>query len=177
MASRRNEIIIAVIGLIGVVFTAVISNWDKMASAASIPSNSAVMSNDINVQLRYFIEISGFRASLEALERQRAERYKVEYKADNDTVNCMLDMSIQTNQLVDIAVNALKNHFTLEEIKELNRINSSPAMANFAAKQPAVSLDLIKGLEDAMERAHRRNLALAGRNKSKAPQGSACPAR
>ncbi|CAI8792560.1 hypothetical protein [Pseudomonas sp. IT-P218] len=171
VASRRNEIVIAVIGLLGVIF----SNWDKISSSVSPASNAPVTSDDINVQARYYIESSGIRASMEALDKARAERYRLEYKADPETINCMLDMGLQNSQLIDIAVTTLKNHFTLEEIKELNRIESSPLMRRVAEKQPAIALDLTKGLQEAADRAHRRNLALAGTNRKKTTQSTACP--
>lgn len=173
--SRKNEIIIAVLGLLGVIFTAVISNWDKLSSPSPVATNSAVVSDDINVQIRYFIETSGFRNAMEALEKQRAERYRLQFKADRDTVDCMLDMSMPTNQLIDIAVDAFRKHYTLEEIKELNRINSTPVMVSLAAKQAAIALDLTKGLEEAAQRMQRRNLALAGRDRTEAQQSAACP--
>ena len=174
-APSRNELIIALIGLCGVIFTGVVSNWDKISFATRTATNSAIVSDDINVQVRYYVETSGFRSGMEALEKQQAENYKREYKADPDTVNCMLDMGLQSNQLVDIAVNALKSHFTVEEMKKLNRINASPIMVRLAEKQPAIALDLVKGVRDAMERAHRRNLAIAGGNRKKDPQSLTCP--
>jgi len=174
-SATRNEIIIAVIGLVGIIFTAVISNWDKLSSPSRTATNSPVVSDDINVQIRYYIETTGFRNALEALEKQRAERYRLEFKADRDTVDCMLDMSIPTNQLVDIAVDAFRKHYTLEEIKELNRINALPAMVSLASKQAAISLDLVSGLEEAAQRMKRRNLALANGNRTKAQQSAACP--
>ena len=175
-APSRNEITIAVIGLLGVIFTAVASNWDKISSTTRSATNSAIVSDDINVQLRYYVETSGIRSGMEALERDRAERYKREYKADPDTVNCMIDMGLPVSQLVDIAINTLKKHFTLEEIKEMNRVNASPVMMRVAEKQPAIAVDLAKGLEEAVERAHRRNLALAGGNRKKQTQSLTCPA-
>jgi hypothetical protein len=177
MASvSRNEIVIALIGFLGVAFTAAVSNWDKISSHGST-SSAPIVSDNIDVQIRYFIETSGFRSAMDALEKQRAERYKLEYKADKDTVNCMLDMSIPPNQLVEITVEAFRKHFTLEEIKELNRINATPAMADFAAKQAAISLDLVSGLEEAAERARRRDMAIARGNKNLVAQSPACPSR
>lgn len=173
--ATRNEIIIAVIGLVGVISTGVFSNWDKLFSPSRTASTSPVVSDDINVQVRYLVETSGFRDAMEALEKQRAERYRLEFKADKDTVDCMLDMSIPTNQLVDIAVAAIRKHYTLEEVKELNRINAMPAMVSAASKQAAISLDLVSGLEEAAQRMKRRNLALAGANRTTTQQSSACP--
>jgi len=175
-SATRNEIIIAVIGLVGIIFTGVISNWDKLFSPSSSATNSPVVSDDINVQARYYIETSGFRTAMEALEKQRAERYRLEFKADKETVDCMLDMSIPTNQLVDIAVDGIRKHFTLEEIKELNRINAMPAMVSAASKQAALSLDLVSGLEETAQRMQRRNQALARANRTTAQQSAACPA-
>lgn len=172
----KSEITIAAIGLVGVIVTAVASNWDKISSPGSNASNPAIASDDINVQLRYYVDSTGLRTSMESLEKARAERYRLQYKADPDTVNCMLDMGLQSSQLIDVAVNALKGHFTLEEIKELNRINASPFMKRVAEKQPAISLDLVKGIEEALERAHRRNVALAGSRRDSGKQSAACPA-
>ncbi len=176
MAVTRNEIIVALIGMAATVSTGLISNWDKITSTAHQPTNPAVLSDDINVQLRYFVETSGLRTSLEAMDKARAERLRLQYKADKDTVNCMQDVRIQNSQLIDVAVEALKGHVTLEEIKELNRINASPAMINFAAKQPAITLDMLHGIEELSERMHRRNLAIAGRNSGNA-QALRCPSR
>ena len=172
-APSRNEIIIAVIGLVGVIFTGVVSNWDKISSASR---NGPIVSDDINVQLRYFAETSGLRESLVALEKANAERLKHQFRADPQTVNCMLDMGPSTNQMMEIAVGSLKNHFTLDEIKELNRINSLPAMVKYAEKQPAITLDLLNGLEEAGERANRRNAAIARSSKKKDADSAACPA-
>jgi hypothetical protein len=173
--NRKSEITIAAIGLVGVIVTAVASNWDKISSPSSA-SNLPIASDDINVQLRYYVESTGLRTTLESLEKAKAERYRLQYKADPDTVNCMIDMGLQSSQLIEIAVNSLKGHFTLEDIKELNRINASPVMKRLAEKQPAISLDLVKGLEEAFERAHRRNIALAGNNRISGKQSVACPA-
>lgn len=173
--ATRNEIIIAVIGLVGVISTGVFSNWDKLFSPSRTAASSPVVSDDINVQIRYYIETTGFRNAMEALEKQRAERFRLEFKADRDTVDCMLDMSVPTNQLIDIAVEAFRKHYTLEEIKELNRINALPAMVSLASKQAAISLDLVSGLEDAAQRVKRRNLALARANRTTAQQSAACP--
>lgn len=173
--ATRNEIVIAVIGLVGVLSTGVLSSWDKVFPPSHTATKSPVVSDDINVQIRYYIETTGFRNAMEALEKQRAERYRLEYKADRDTVDCMLDMSVPTNQLIDIAVDAFRKHYTLEEIKELNRINALPAMVSLASKQAAISLDLVSGLEEAAQRMERRNLALANANRTKAHQSAACP--
>ena len=173
----KNEITIAAIGLVGVIVTAIASNWDKISSSSSNASNSPITTDDFDTQVRYFVESNGLRASMESLERARAERLRLEYKADPDTVNCMLDMGLQTSQLIDIAVNAFKGHFTLEEIKELNRIHASPVMKRLAEKQPAIALDMVKGVEAAFERAQRRNIALAGNNRGRGKQSAACPTR
>jgi hypothetical protein len=68
-------------------------------------------------------------------------------------------------------------HYTLEELKELNRLESSPLMRRVAEKQPAIGLDVIKGIEAAAERARRRNLAIAGGERKVAQQDTACPAQ
>jgi len=165
---------IAVIGLCGVVFTGAVSNWDKISPSTP---NYPVASDDINVQARYYIESTGFRAGLDAVEKARAERYRREYKVSSETVDCMIDMGIPTTQLVDIATNVLKAHYTLEEIKEMNRIASLPIMRKVAERQPAVGLDLVNGIEDAAERARRRNLAIAGGERKVVQQSTACPAQ
>jgi len=168
--SRRNEIIIALIGLIGVA----VSNWDKIFPSAA---NNPVPSGDINVQARYYVESAGLRTGLEAIEKARAERYRREFKLSSETVDCMIDMDIPTTQLVEIATNVLKAHFTVDELKELNRIEATPLMRRVAEKQPAIALDLVKGIEDAAERARRRNLAIAGGERKVVQRDSACPAQ
>ena len=171
--SRRNEIVIAIIGLVGVIFTAVISNWDKISPSTA---NYPVASDDINVQAQYYIESTGLRATLEAFEKARVERYRREYKVSAEEADCMIDLGIPATQLVSIATNVLKAHYTLDELKEMNRIASLPLMRRVTEKQPAIGLDLFKGVEEAAERARRRNLAIAGGERKVAQQSTACPA-
>ncbi|MFG0528980.1 DUF2059 domain-containing protein [Pseudomonas sp. yb_2] len=174
----RKEITIALIGFAGVVLTALLSNYDKIFTGTTTQSNynSEVVNGDINIQLRQLIETSGMRASLEAIEKNRLEQYKAKYKASQEELNCIADVGLQNNQLIDILVEALRKNLSLKDIQELNKFYTSSAMVNYISKQPAITLDMIHGLEEAMARNHRRNIALAGTNRDPKKQtAQSCP--
>jgi len=70
--SRSNEIIIAILGLVGVLATAVISNWDKM-----FPNRGTVAARyegyrptgNFETELRYNLEVTGARKSFEGIPK------------------------------------------------------------------------------------------------------------
>lgn len=173
---HRNEIIIALIGLSGVIFTAVVSNYDKLfqsdsEKAASFPYESV---EDIDMQIRYFVEVSGFRAALDEMQKVAAEKYKLKYGATEAEVNCVLDNQIQNEQLIELFVETMRNHISLEQIKDLNRIYSSESMKSYNKASPLIVRDLINGIDKLYERMHIRNQAVI--RSMKDTNEASCPA-
>ncbi|WAF84549.1 hypothetical protein NRL37_21000 [Metapseudomonas otitidis] len=175
-ASYRNEIIIALIGLAGIIFTALISNYDKIFKNSEPSTNSFPYENidDLDLQLRYFIEISGFRSSMEELKKISAEKYKLKHNISDMVINCIQDNQIQTEQMIELVIKSHKNHITLQQIKELNRLYSSDSMRSYTKSSPLIVRDLLAGLDSIYERMHIRNMAIA--NSSKTNGNDSCPA-
>jgi hypothetical protein len=175
-SAHRNEIIIAVIGLVGVVFTAIVSNYDKLLGVTPEHTSISPYENvdDINMQLRYFIEVSGFRDSLEEMEKVTAEKYKLKYGATDTEINCILDNRIQTEQLIELFVETMKNHMTLQQIKDLNRLYSSETMKSYTESSPLIVREFISGIEKLFERMYVRNQAI--RRSGNSSSEESCPA-
>lgn len=174
--AHRNEIIIALIGLIGVIFTAVVSNYekifdDKPENESSFPYEKV---DDLDMQLRYFIEVSGFRNSMEEMKKVSAEKYKMKHGVSDTVVNCILDNQIQTEQLIELFISAHKNHITLQQVKDLNRLYSSESMKSYSKSSPLIARELLSGIDAIYERMHIRNMAISGANKKQ--NDESCPA-
>ena len=160
---HRNEIIIALIGLLGVIFTAIASNYDKFfVDNKIINKHISPYENieDIGMQLRYFVEVSGFRDSLEEMDRITAEKYKLKYGATNIVVDCILDNRIQKEQLIELFVETMKSHITLEQIKDINNLYSSESMKSYNKSSPLIVRDLVAGIDRLYERMHIRNQSI-----------------
>jgi len=155
----RNEIIIALIGLVGVIFTGVVSNYDKLFVDDISPYENV---DDIEMQLRYYVEISGFRNSLEEMDRVIAEKYRLKHQASELEINCVLDNRIQKEQMIELFVDTFKKHVSLQQIKEMNRFYSTETMKVFNKSSPLVVRDLMAGLDKLHERLYVRNQAIVG---------------
>lgn len=175
-ASYRNEIVIALIGLAGIIFTAVISNYDKLFNDPASTANSFPYEkiDDLDMQLRFFIEVSGFRSSMDELKRVSAEKYKLRHNASDAVINCIQDNQIQTEQMIELFVKVHKNHITLQQVKELNRLYSSESMKSYTKSSPLIVRDLLAGLDSIYERMHIRNMAISGA--ARANSDDSCPA-
>ena len=173
---HRNEIIIALIGLIGVIFTAVVSNYEKIFDEKSENESSFPYEkiDDLDMQLRYFIEVSGFRNSMEEMRKVSAEKYRMKHGASDTVVNCVLDNQIQTEQLIELFISVHKNHITLQQVKDLNRLYSSESMKSYSKSSPLIVRELISGIDAIYERMHIRNMAISGANKKQSDES--CPA-
>jgi len=69
---KKSEVIIAVIGLIGIIITGVLSNWNKLNGAKIITEEYVGynMSDNFETEMRYYYEISGARKTAETLQNQ-----------------------------------------------------------------------------------------------------------
>lgn len=127
-------------------------------------------SDDINVELRRFIELTGLRISLEEAEKDKIQRYKMQYHVSGDVANCMVDVEqIPTSQLVEVAISAIQKHTTLKEIQEMNEFYSTPSMKNYRDKQPLIMKDMTLGMEELSERLQLKSAVVSDR------QGEVCP--
>ena len=130
--SKKNEITIAVIGLLGVLATTALSNWDKM-----FPNPNEIRANYsgyratgvFETELRYFFEVAGLRSWIENTRQQLviAMRNNLikEYPEKAKEINLVLDASLEEAPTIHDIIRKLlpvyRNYYTIEELQELNK--------------------------------------------------------
>lgn len=154
MRNRSNEILIAIIGLVGVLATGVLSNWDKLTSKNPIIQAQAIgyqPTGDFNTEVRYYLEITGMRATIESYTKRYLETSKMELLAErpqdaakiNEYFDTMGQEMIKYDDLVNSLLPVYQKHFTVLEIQELNKFYSTHVMRELVRKGPAVAEDII----------------------------------
>ncbi len=147
--SKKNEITIAVIGLLGVLVTALFSNWDKI-----FPNQNEVRANYsgyrstgvFETELRYLFEVSGQRIMIENLQQQAVIALRnnliIEHPENAKEINLIMDASLEEAPTVDDIIRKLlpiyRNYFTVEELQELNKFYSTEIMQNMIRKTPTL---------------------------------------
>ena len=82
---RKTEIVIAVIGLIGVIATGVLSNWEKIFAKGEVLTatyEGYSPTGNFETEFRYFFEVSGNRAMSEQLQEQIDEKHGELFKTN-----------------------------------------------------------------------------------------------
>ncbi|MFX0115216.1 MAG: DUF2059 domain-containing protein [Candidatus Hodarchaeota archaeon] len=163
--SKKNEIIIAVIGSLGVLATAVFSNWDK-----TFPEKGEIrasysgyrMTGDFETEFRYYVEVSGLRRTLESMQQHLADNLKIELKSEHpehaEEIDAMMNAILEETRFDEIIrklLPVLRKHFTIGEIQELNKFYSTEIMQNMIRKMPLftqeaapIQLELIQEMEE-----------------------------
>ncbi|MHC4269879.1 MAG: DUF2059 domain-containing protein [Planctomycetota bacterium] len=150
--SKRNEITIAIIGLIGIIATGVLSNWDKL-----FPDQKMIQASysgyratgNFETELRYYFEVAGVRSTIENMERQIIENLKVnltaqhpeEAKEIKEILNIVHEETITVDELIKKQLPVYRKHFTIEELQELNKFYSTEIMQNMVMKIPLIAQD------------------------------------
>ena len=150
--SKRNEVIIAIIGLVGVLVTGVLSNWDKL-----FPKDNLVQATysgyrptgNFETELRYYFEVSGVRTMLEAMQEQLTQRTKADlvskFPERARTINTVFDAvtkeAIRLEEVIQELLPVYQKHFSLNEIQELNKFYSTEVMQGMVKKMPLVTQD------------------------------------
>jgi len=149
-AARKNEIIIAVIGVLGVLATAVFSNWDKIFPPSNVvqsPFEGYVPTGDIEVELRYLMEITGgrrlmadYRAAVLESGRKEAEALHKDDPELLAEINKVLEDEGANlyDEALRIYIPVASKYFWLAEIQELNKFYSTPVMRDLMRKQPLI---------------------------------------
>src|SRR5687768_14976479 len=148
----RSEIVIAVIGLFGVLTTAFLSNWDKL-----FPKQNTVHAEysgyrptgNFETELRYFFEVSGLRVVMETQEQQLLQNTRNNLIAQNpkdaEEINRLIeDVSKdapKTEDIIKLFVPIYQKHLTIAEIQELNKFYSTDVMQRMAQKLPLIAQD------------------------------------
>ncbi len=148
----RVKIIIAVIGLIGTVSATVITNWDKLRPK---PEELINPTNDIEIEVRHHLELSGMREMMRAMKARMEQKYRDKYDLTEEELASLVDVSTLGNDFLEVFVEIYKRHLSLEEIRELNRLHSSEIMVTYRKKQMKMIPDLIEETDKLAEKKYK----------------------
>jgi hypothetical protein len=144
---KRSEIIIATIGLIGVLITGVLSNWDKINGNKIVIEEYTGynMTNNFETEMRYYFEVSGTRKNIETMQNQILNNLKIEMHEDSpeDAKETKAVIKLQKEllkELLDKTIRVMipiyEKHFTIAEIQNLNKFYSTKTMQTMLKKMP-----------------------------------------
>lgn len=153
--SKKNEITIAIIGLIGILLTGVLSNWDKIFPDPEVMQIQVNFSGyratgNFETELRYYFEVSGVRAIMENMQQQLANSFKMELTAQypeyveeiDAAMNVALEEAITLDESIKKLLPVYRKYFTVQELQELNKFYSTEIMQNMINKMPLLTQEL-----------------------------------
>ena len=154
-SSTKNQITIALIGLIGVLLTAVISNVDKLSIVFSGKSTLVTgysgykPSGDFATEFKYLFNITGLETTLDSMEQQWISSSRMQdltqHPEDKDQINAIYDaVSKEMPTVGEIEERFLpiyQKYYTVKEIQELNKFFSTETMQDYVKKAPLVMQD------------------------------------
>lgn len=150
---HSGEIVVAIIGVVGVIVTAVLSNWDKLFRKDEIIQAKVTgdyrPTGNFETELRYYFEVSGTRAATESMQQQILQNQKIVLLSANpedaETINSRFDTitkeAIRFEDVIKALLPVYQKYFTLNEIQELNKFYSTEVMQRMVAKMPLVAQD------------------------------------
>lgn len=148
--TKRNEVLLAIIGLIGILATAVFSNWDKIFPEENIvqAKYSGYMPTDnYETELRHFFNVSGTRQAIDTMQKQLVQNFKLQLSAENPDdsekiqiiMGIALEESITLDEIIPSMLPTYKNHIDLKELQELNKFYSTKIMQDMNKKMPLLA--------------------------------------
>ena len=153
--TRKNEILIAVIGLLGVLATATFSNWDKLYPPANVVKSTYTgytPTGDPQVELRYYFEIAGMRGLLQGMQSEMMSHFRqqieTKYKDRPELVADLFkamdeELELQYDQILNAYIPIASKYFSVAEIQELNKFYSTPPMRELTRKAPLMTKEFM----------------------------------
>lgn len=154
MSNRSNQVLIAALGLVGVLATGVFSNWDKLF--AKNPTVQAAYTGykptgDFETELRYFLDVSGSRATMDAFQKSLIENQKqqllIAYPNDAATITKIFDIAsqemIKFDDIIAELLPVYQKYYTVDELQQLNKFYSTDAMRQMVKQGPLIVNDTI----------------------------------
>ncbi|MGH9238813.1 MAG: DUF2059 domain-containing protein [Vicinamibacterales bacterium] len=167
--AKRSEVAIATLGLLGVIITGTLSNWDKLFGTVVEAKYSGYRpTGTFETELRYYFEVAGVRQASESMQAQLLGSIKADLLAKNpddaDEIASIVEAAAkEAPQLDDILrdlVPVYQKHFSLQEIQELNKFYSTELMQGLVRKVPLLNQDAapiqVKMMNEFMERFQAR---------------------
>jgi hypothetical protein len=184
--ARRKEILIAIIGLVGVLTTGVLSNWDKMFPPPNVVKATYAgyqPTGDPQIELRYFTEITGLRDTLKQMQAGMLDHFRKQaesqWPGDTEMLGKMFkvleeESAAQYDEIMNSYIPVASKYLSTAEIQELNKFYSTPAMRELIRKQPLINKELMPimmvQLSRSQEKMARRLGAVVEEEKAKERQ-------
>ena len=147
-----KEVLVAIVGVIGMIVTAVLSNWNKLfPDKDQITAKvSGYRSTGVyETELRYFFEVSGGRAMIEGMISQLLQQEKMqsiqEYPEHAKEITEIFHAIAKEATTVDQAIRKLlpvyQKYYSIDQIQELNRFYSTEIMQQMISKNQALTVE------------------------------------
>src|SRR5262249_13870332 len=107
MTAGRSQILIALIGLVGVLTTGVLSNWDKLFShVVTVSYQGYKPTGDFETELRYFIEVTGRRRNSKQLFENLRSDLIAQNPQNAEKINQVVNTALEAGPTFDETVAA-----------------------------------------------------------------------
>ena len=148
----NTNVVIALVGLAGVIVTAVLGNWDKLFSKTNVVQaaySGYQPTQNFETELRHYFDVSGTRQSVEWNQRQMllAQRTKaLEENPDDakqiaETFDAIEKEAIPLDDVIRALLPVYQKYFTLPELQQLNKFYSTDVMQGLVNKVPLLAQD------------------------------------
>lgn len=146
--SSKKDIHIALIGVFGIIVTALFSNWDKIYPDENIvisKYSGYQPSDNAETEIKYLLHITGAEDQMTQMQTQMLNMQKQQFsklfKSNPEILEKMYaiiddELPRFNEKLLDILIEMQSQYFTQEEIRELNKFYSTPIMREFIRRQP-----------------------------------------
>jgi hypothetical protein len=141
MTAGRSQILIALIGLVGVLTTGVLSNWDKLFShVVTVSYQGYKPTGDFETELRYFFEITGRRKTgdrlIEAVRSGLISANPQNAEKINQQLNAASETALTSDETLAATLPIYAKYYTVAEIQELNKFYSTEIMQEYLKREP-----------------------------------------
>jgi hypothetical protein len=145
-SSANAQITIAIIGLVGVLATALVSNWDKLFQDRGVVTaryEGYRPTGNFETELRYFLEVTGNRKLYESLPKQSINavisqdpRLSQDPKGAEELKEMFEHAMVRFDEVVQAMLPIYSKYFSLTDLQRLNKFYSTEEMQNLVNKQP-----------------------------------------
>lgn len=183
MSRKNNEVLVALISLLGVIATAIFFNWDKLflkpnEGLVQVRYQGYKPTGDFETEFRYYLEVSGGRKSSNAMKQEMIDRYKAKFKATSpeaiqemETYVKFIENIMDFDKMTKEVMPLFRRHFTIEELQELNKFYSTAIMQKWVSKLPYIAHDQVELIEKLVKEANDKWGQLESNKSSRGEKG------
>lgn len=149
-AGKGSEIAVAMIGLVGMIATGVLTNIDKIFhTTVQAQYTGYHPTGDFDTELRYFLEVSGAHKMVDSMQQQVLQSAKADllskYPGQADSIDRTFDAlakePVRFEDVFQALLPVYRNHYTVSQIQELNKFYSTDVMRSMVKEAPLVMQD------------------------------------